>query len=57
MPAPLPSLPTAFSRRAALFGAVTAPGFLGAAGAAARAGWLAGTPVTALLTAIPAEHG
>jgi len=25
--------------------------------AAARAGWLAGTPVTALLTAIPAEHG
>ena len=36
-PAPLPSLQTAFSRRAAMFGAVTATGFLGAAGAAAMA--------------------
>jgi hypothetical protein len=25
--------------------------------ASARAGWLAGTPVTALLKTIPAEHG
>ena len=35
--APLPSLPTAFSRRAALFGAVSATGFLAAAGASALA--------------------
>ncbi len=35
VPAPLPSLPTAFSRRAALFGAVTATGFLAAAGTSA----------------------
>ena len=33
--APLPSLPAAFSRRAALFGAVTATGFLAAAGSSA----------------------
>ncbi len=35
VPAPLPSLQTAFSRRAALFGAVTATGFLAAAGTSA----------------------
>ncbi len=36
-PVPLPSLPTAFSRRAALFGAVASTGFLAAAGASALA--------------------
>ena len=35
--APLPSLPTAFSRRAALFGSMAATGFLAAAGATAMA--------------------
>ena len=44
---PLPSLPTAFSRRAALFGAVTATGFLGTAGAAAMGkGYARHTPST-----------
>ena len=44
-PAPLPSLPTAFSRRAALFGAVTATGFLGAAGTAALGQGMGITPI------------
>ena len=48
--APLPSLPTAFSRRAALFGAVTATGFLGAAGTAALGKGDAATAGPSVLT-------
>ena len=47
--APLPSLPTAFSRRAALFGAVTATGYLGAAGTAALGQGMGVTPIPSAL--------
>ena len=48
-PVPLPSLPTAFSRRAALFGAVTATGFLGTAATAALGQGMGITPIPSAL--------
>ena len=54
LPAPLPSLSSAFSRRAALFGAVASAGFLAAAAAPAIAGREAGS-ADARLVAIANE--